>query len=241
MTAGPLAVTVDIDWACEAAIDQTLDWMQERGIRVTIFSTHDSARVRTALGTDEVGLHPYFDATSSHGQTIAEVVEHVRRLPHNLAAFRCHRYATSNEAQLAMYDSGMRLSSNVCTDLALVPPFRTRIGLLECPIFLEDGGYLLQKHPLRIEDGLSGLLMAAGLKVLTVHPMHFALNTPSFDFMATIKRSASREEWMAMTAPHIKHLQWGGRGIRDLIVDVLSCGVSTTTLGQVAQAGTRLA
>jgi hypothetical protein len=241
MTPGPLAVTVDIDWACEAAIAQTLDWMQKQGIRVTIFSTHHSARVEAALSTDEVGLHPFFDVASSHGRTIAEVVEHVRHLPHNLAAFRCHRYATSNEAQLAMYESGMRLSSNVCTDLAIVPPFRTRVGLLECPIFLEDGGYLLQKHPLYIEDGLSGLIMAAGLKVLTIHPMHFALNTPEFNFMVKIKRSASREDWMAMTASHLKRLQWGGRGIRDLIVDVLSCGMPTTTLGKMAQAVTRLA
>jgi hypothetical protein len=241
MKAGPIVVTVDIDWACEAAIALTLDWMQERGIRATIFSTHHSARVEEALSTDEVGLHPYFDVTSSHGRTIADVVAHVRRLPHNLAAFRCHRYATSNEAQLAMYDSGMRLSSNVCTDLAIVPPFRTRVGLLEFPIFLEDGGYLLQRHPLHVEDRLLGLLMAPGLKVLTIHPMHFALNTPEFDFMRTIKRSASREEWMAMTATHIQRLQWNGRGVRDLIVDVLSCGISTTTLGTVAQAETRLA
>jgi hypothetical protein len=241
MTIGPLAVTVDVDWACEGAIVETLDWMQERGIPVTVFSTHRSARVEAALSTTEVGLHPYFDPTSSHGRSIAEVVEHVRRLPHNLPAFRCHRYATSNEAQLAMYDAGMRLCSNVCTDLVVVPPFRTRVGLMECPIFLEDGGYLLQKHPLHIEDDLMGLLMSAGLKVLTIHPMHFAMNTPEFETMVRIKASTTREEWMGMTVSRLKRLRWEGRGVRDLLVDVLSCGAPTTTLGTVAQTVTRLA
>ncbi|ROT47775.1 hypothetical protein EDM02_00595 [Candidatus Cardinium hertigii] len=63
----------------------------------------------------DVGLHPYFGLHSSHGSTIEEGVKYVTALPHNLVAFRCHRFAICNASKQAMIEAGMVLSSNVCT------------------------------------------------------------------------------------------------------------------------------
>lgn len=145
-----LIVTIDLDWACEPAIDYTLRVMEELQVPVTVFATHRSAAVESRAENLEVGLHPYFGGNdSSHGSTIQQVVEHVMGIPHNLKAFRCHRFAGSNETDTAMLDAGMTISSNVCTDLEMIPPFRNRSGLLEVPIFMEDGGYLHRGHSLR--------------------------------------------------------------------------------------------
>lgn len=137
-----LIITIDLDWAPEIAIVETLDYFQGKGIVPTIFSTHRSPRVEESLHEIEVGLHPFFHPDSSHGSTIEETVETILSLPHNIPAYRCHRFGSCNESKKALVAAGMKISSNVCTDMDYVPPFRDRFGLTEVPIFLEDGGFL---------------------------------------------------------------------------------------------------
>lgn len=231
-----LVVTIDLDWACEPAIEDTLDFLKDRGISPTVFITHRSPRVEESLNEIEVGLHPYFDPSSSHGSTIAEVVKHVMDLPHNLPAFRCHRFANCNLSRQAMVEAGMLISSNVCTDLEIMPSFKDRFGLLEVPIFLEDGGYLWRKHPLEMHPYLKEKILKDGMKIILIHPMHFAINTPNFEYMLKIKQSMSREEWKAMTRKTLNRLQWKGRGIRDLITELLQNAPQIASLGSLLTA-----
>ena len=239
MSAGPIAVTLDLDWACEPAIEETLTYLRSEDIPATVFVTHASPCVVAHLGAIEVGLHPYFDPESSHGRTLEEVVTHVLELPHNLPAFRCHRFAVSNAAREAMATAGFRISSNVCTDLELVPPFRDRFGLLEIPIFLEDGGYLYRGHSLHVEEAVEAALVDPGPKVLLLHPMHWAINTPEFGYMSEIKRSVTREAWNEMSRPTLERLRSKHRGIRDFLADLVGAArrlrVPFTTLGLLAR------
>lgn len=232
-----LAVTIDLDWACEVAIEETLDAFRELGVPVTVFATHRSPRVEAAMDEIEVGVHPYFASDSSHGATIDEVVGRVLDLPHNLAAFRCHRFASCNGSREALARAGFRISSNVCTDLEVLPPFADRYGCVEVPIFMEDGGFLFRGHPLAIGGNLARGLEQTGTKVIVVHPMHFALNTPHFDYMASIKRRTTRERWRAFTRRDLDALRWRSRGIRDLVLRVVSAASAYTTIGAVRHQG----
>jgi hypothetical protein len=231
-----LIVTVDLDWACEPAIEETLDSLKCQNITPTVFVTHRSPSVEALMNEIEVGLHPYFSPDSSHGSTIPEVVKHVMDLPHNLAAFRCHRFAVCNGSRQAMAEAGMLISSNVCTDLEIVSPFRDRFGLLEVPIFLEDGGYLWHKHPLNINQSLRSAILGQGTKVIIIHPMHYALNTPHFSYMYDIKQSMGREEWKSMTKSTLNKHRWQGRGIRDLLVDLLQLAPKKSSVGSLLTA-----
>ena len=234
-----IAVTIDLDWASEPAIEETLACLEARGIPATVFATHRSRAVETRSDKLEIGLHPFFGEDSSHGRTVKEVAEHVSAIPHNLPAFRCHRFAVSNEASAAMRSVGMGISSNVCSDLATVAPFRDRSGMLEIPVFLEDGGYLLQQHRLQVGSPLVSALAVPGLKVLLLHPMHFAVNTPTLEYMGRIKQSASRQDWHALTGSQLADRRFQGRGIRDLVIDlfehIVERGMAWTTLGEVAR------
>lgn len=240
MSAGPIVVTIDLDWACEPAIEELLVYLRSEDIPTTVFVTHSSPYVVAHLDAIEVGLHPYFDPESSHGRTIEEVVTHVLELPHNLPAFRCHRFAVSNAVREAMAMSGLRISSNVCADLEVIPPFRDRFGLLEIPIFLEDGGYLYRGHSLHVEEPVEAALVEPGPKVLLLHPMHWAVNTPEFGYMSEIKRSVTREAWNEMSRPTLEGLRSRRRGIRDFLADLFSAArrlrVPFTTLGLLARA-----
>jgi len=232
-----LIVTVDLDWACEPAIEETLDFLRELNIKPTVFITHRSPRVEEGMHEIEVGLHPYFGIDSSHGSTIPEVVNYVMDLPHNLQAFRCHRFAVCNSSKQAMAESGMLISSNVCTDLEIVSPFKDRFGFLEVPIFLEDGGYLWCEHSLEMNQELRNIVVGKGAKVITIHPMHFALNTPRFSYRYDIKRSMNRSEWKNMTKNTLNKLCWKDHGIRNFITELLQAASQTSSLGSLIEAG----
>lgn len=230
-----IAVTLDLDWAGEAAIETLLDALDDRGVTPTVFVTHRSARVESALAQLEVGLHPFFGEGSSHGASVDEVVRHVLDLPHNLPAFRCHRFEVSNTSREALVAAGMQISSNVCADLEVLPPFRERCGLVEVPIYLEDGGFLARGHSLEHCPEPDGDV------VLLVHPMHFAINTPHFGYMRDIKGTVSRESWQSLGRADLDSLRWRGRGVRDLLLDLIDGADAFTTLGAVAQARMRRA
>lgn len=228
-----LIITIDLDWACEAAIEQTLDFFYKQGIKPTIFSTHNSGVIESVINDLEVGLHPYFAQNSSHGSTITEVVNHVMDLPHNIPAFRCHRFANCNLSNRAMADAGMKISSNVCTDLEIIPSFKNRFGLVEFPIFIEDGGYLWRNHPLEISGDLKNKIKNENAKTILIHPMHFAINTPNFKYMYDIKQSVSRSEWTNLTAEKLNQLSWKNIGIRDLMMDIIKLGTKFSGLNEL--------
>lgn len=221
-----LIVTVDLDWASEPAIEETLDFFQERGITPTVFATHRSSRVESSLKEIEVGLHPFFHPDSSHGKTTEEVIEAVLNIPHNVPAFRCHRYAVCNESNKLMVDAGMKIASNICTDLEIVPPFIDRFGLIQVPIYFEDGGYLWNGYPL-----VSTFQPVEGaITVMNIHPMHFALNTPSFDYMVRIKRQFTREAWIQMSRQKLTELKHQGEGIQRVIIEFIAAFSETGSL-----------
>lgn len=230
-----IIVTLDIDWACESAIEETLSFMQDHGISPAVFTTHRSEQLEAFMPKIEVGLHPFFDPNSSHGSSIKEVASHILELPHNLKAFRCHRFSVCNASKAAMAEAGMLISSNVCTDLEIVPPFRDRFGFLEVPIFMEDGGYLYRKHPLEMNAPLEKAILGNGVKVILIHPMHFCLNTPDFSYMSRIKQSLSREAWKNMSRKTLNELRWKGRGIKDLLIELISLAPSTSKLGDLLE------
>lgn len=228
-----ILVTVDIDWASEPVIEETLDFLKERHIFPTVFTTHRSPRIEASLEEMEVGLHPYFDPSSSHGATIPEVVQYITSLSYNLPAFRCHRFGNCNQSRQAMQEAGMIFSSNTCTDLEIVAPFKDRFGLLEVPIFFEDGGYLWKKYPLELTLLLKEKMEKPGLKVLLIHPMHFVLNTPNFSYMTHIKKSMNRQDWNQLNKKELNELRWKGRGIKDLLIELFDMNFSSLSFKQL--------
>lgn len=228
-----LIFTIDIDWASEAAIEETLLFFSNHNIKPTVFNTHHSKTIERAISSVDIGLHPFFGYNSSHGKSIKEVVKFIMGLPHNINAFRCHRFGACNESKHAMLMSGMEIISNVCTNLELLSPFQDRSGLIEYPIFLEDGAYLWHKYPLEITRELEHKLTYSTPKVIVIHPMHLVLNTPNFDYMANIKNSSTREAWNTMNTRSLDDLKFKGRGVRDFIEDLIALSNQFSTLREL--------
>lgn len=236
LNSSKIAISIDIDWACEAAIELTLDYFEKKKVPVTVFTTHNSKVVKDRLKNIEVGLHPYFDTQSSHGDTIEKTVATVLNLPHNLNAYRCHRFLVSNEIQEAMKQAGMKCASNVCTNLEIIPPFFNRFNLLEIPIFIEDGAYLYNNHPLEMSSLLKKSLVSEGLKTLLIHPMHFVLNSPNWEYMVQIKKKCDRKKWNEMAKTDLLNLKNHEKGIgtlfKSLMEESMDLGIEYTSIKQ---------
>ena len=79
-----LFVTIDLDWASEVVIEETLNWFSKYKIPVTVFATHDSRAIIERMNTIEVGLHPYFSPNSSQGSNSEEIIENLSQIPTNI-------------------------------------------------------------------------------------------------------------------------------------------------------------
>lgn len=209
---------MDIDWASEYAVKLAVDYFIEAEIPLTVFCTHKSAYIDKLINENkiDVGIHPNFVQPSSQGQNEDEIIEYCTNLLPETQVFRCHRWYAVNDIYDKLYSKGFRYESNICTFMDNVKPFVHRSGMISFPTFFEDGAYLYHKMDLDFETTKCAF-GTNGLKVINIHPMHFALNTPYFSYMREIKDTVSREEWNSMNDDTIKSMTNSKEGITNFI------------------------
>lgn len=218
-----IVFTMDVDWASEYAIAQTLNYFENNEIPLTVFLTHKSKVCTEALRQGKIkgGIHPNFLPDSSQGKNFNEVIEFCYTLLPEVRGFRAHRYFDLNDTIDELYKRGVLYESNLCTWLDRVSPFLHRSGMVGFPIFMEDGGYLYQNGSLDYSN-LRDKIHMPGLKVINFHPMHFMINTPYFTYTRDIKDRLSREEYNNLDAQSFEKLKYGGRGISDLLKNIIA-------------------
>jgi hypothetical protein len=214
--------TSDVDWASEYAVEQSLQYFRKFSIPVTFFLTHKSDVLDNAIqkGLVHAGIHPNFLPESSQGNSFDEVIDFCFNLLPNAVCFRSHRYFEVNDVYEKMYSRGIRYASNTCTFLENIPPFFHRSGLVQFPIFFEDGAYLWQGGELSFKS-VKCIFSSNGLKVINIHPMHLMLNTPYFAYTRKIKDAVSKEEWNCFDEQAIKKMRSSEIGIADFINEMI--------------------
>jgi len=182
---GRLFLTLDLDWAIDAAIEHCLDLLDESGVAATVFVTHDTpllARMR-ANPRLELGLHPNFnpllEGAAGAGDAKA-VMRNLQRIVPEATVVRSHSMTQSSRLLDLFIECGMTHDSNhfipAHSGIALKPYKHWRTALTRVPYFWEDD------VDLEYGTGQTVLELAlggAGLKVFDFHPIHVALNTPS--------------------------------------------------------------
>ena len=86
------AITFDIDWAPDWAIELCADMCRRRGVPATFFATHASPLLGD-LARDklfELGIHPNFLKDSSHGSSFAEVLDSSLAMVPDAQSMRTH-------------------------------------------------------------------------------------------------------------------------------------------------------
>lgn len=235
MTAkGTIAISLDLDWAPEAVLDDTLQLMAQHGVCGTVFATHDSAVLRGAGKLIEVGVHPNFNPLLDGRQSSPDVdgiLAQLREIYPDARGVRSHSMLQSTPLLLKFAERGFSYESNCFLPYDdHLSPRKLWMDLVRVPYNWEDDvhwsyGYAFDDFRLRM-DGTS-------LHVLDFHPIHIFLNTED-----ATRYAAARPSYGDARAL-LAHRNRGPRpGTRDLFLQVLQwCRdgeAQCVSLGQLA-------
>jgi hypothetical protein len=175
-------ITLDIDWAPDAAIDFAAGMLVRHRAKATWFLTHDSPavrRLREHPDLFELGIHPNFLPGSSHGATPEEVLGFCMNLVPDAVSMRTHALVQSTP----LFDTVLKKTPVRCDASLLLPHARSTEAveyqwmgttMLRVPYHWEDDIEMLRDRPSwSLETALAG----EGLRVFDFHPIHVFLNS----------------------------------------------------------------
>jgi hypothetical protein len=231
---GTVAISLDLDWAPEEVLDDTLQLLSRHGATATVFATHDSPVLRRAGALVEVGVHPNFNPLlegSASTPGVDEILDRLREMYPEARGLRSHSMLQSTPLLLKFVEYGFRYEANCFLpyDNRLAPR-KLWMDLVRVPYNWEDDvhwsyGYAFDDFRLKMD--------ADSLNVLDFHPIHIFLNTED------AARYAAARPFYRDPGALKSHRNRGPRpGTRDLFIQVLEwCrdGEATSvTMGSVA-------
>lgn len=173
MELSDVAITIDIEWAPDALIENCLDMLNESKIKATFFATHDH---ETDLSRHEIAIHPNMLLNTWK----EEVKKLIKSYPDAKGA-RFHSLWISAKIYEYLGDCGIEYSSNYYMyNQANICPFMSFNYIVEIPIFFMDNLHIIFHENSAKRDlfSISKLnLKSPGIKVFDFHPIHLYLNT----------------------------------------------------------------
>ena len=212
------AVTLDVDWASDAAIADTIDLIGSYGIVPTCFVTHPSAAIAEFVdsGRIEVGIHPNFLPGSSHGTNPADVFDYCLDLCPRPVAFRSHGFSDSSAIVLEARRRGLRFDSNLCLYFQPdIVPIWHWAGIWRLPVFWEDDIQWRTGGSWNFGEYRDAFL-TPGLKVINVHPFVQSLNIPDQRFYDAQVGSTT-----SLTSTDLAQRRHSGPGARSFLAALL--------------------
>lgn len=188
-------LTFDIDWAADEVIEFTVSILDRLEVTdATFFVTHQSHALDLLREQGyELGVHPNFEESqgTGPGSDIVAKICSLKELVPEASSVRSHRLVRSSRLSSLFLREGFTHESN------LLIPFQSGIRL--CP-YEEPKGLVQMPHNWGDYAHLAATgelapamyLRAAGLKVLSFHPIHVYLNTP--DLAAYARAKPYRED-----------------------------------------------
>ncbi len=181
-------LSIDIDWAHDDVLADTIDLVEEYRLPVTWFVTHDTpllARLRSNPDF-ELGIHPNFNfllnGDGCAGRDAAEVVDRLMVIVPEAKSVRSHSL-TQNSLLLNLF-ARRGLTHECYTFIPIqsgipLKPWRLWFDLTRVPFFWEDDIACLYGSDVAVPmNRMAGL---EGIKVFDFHPIHIFLNTEDMD------------------------------------------------------------
>jgi hypothetical protein len=194
-------ITLDIDWAPDAAIDATAEILEAAGCAATWFVTHETPaleRLRQRDDLFELGIHPNFLPGSSHGSEPAEVLSNVLAIVPEARCIRTHAAYQTGPVLKMLHDfPQLRLDCSVMLPglqhAAVVPYGDGKEVFWRIPYFWADDYEAEMSSP---DWALDSRFAVPGVKVLGFHPIHIALNLARAESYTELKaRAPDFREW----------------------------------------------
>jgi polysaccharide deactylase WbmS-like protein len=168
-----IAITVDVDWAPDSVVEDTVELIEDAGVRMTLFATHANALV-TNTKAHEIGVHPNFLPLPFKG--CKKELDRLLALYPQSKGVRCHSYHQNSRILDLFVERGLIYDSNVvmfqCDRIEL---FRHWNGLIRVPVFWEDDVNCIAGESW--VPTMPAVLDTDAVYVFNFHPVHVFLNT----------------------------------------------------------------
>ena len=175
-------LTLDIDWACDEIILDSIRLIEKAGVAATWFVTHETPVLERLRENPrfELGIHPNFnfllDGDPRNGANAEEVIDRLLAIVPDAKSVRSHSMMQSTNILQIFVERGLTHDSNhfIPEQSALsLEPWVLWNGLVKVPYFWEDDAVCLFPQNTPVLE----LVRRAGLKVFDFHPIHVFLNT----------------------------------------------------------------
>ena len=179
-------ITMDMDWANDGVLADTIALVDSLNIPVCMFVTHDTPML-AKLREDPLftlGIHPnYLPLLKINGTTeksYADIMADMAALVPEAKIIRCHALVDATPIL------GLAKSNGFLADMNLFIPFSSGItlhpfshfsGLKRLPFFYEDDAWTLETGHASPEEHM----LSDGLKIFNFHPIHLYLNTEKME------------------------------------------------------------
>ncbi len=221
-----VALTLDIDWAPDFAIDFVADKLVEHQVRATWFVTHESPaiiRLKQYPELFELGIHPNFFPGSSHGASVDAVLRYCMALVPEAVSARTHGLLQSTRL-LGQILAQTPIKIDVSLFLPHTPHLRPveypweGHTLLRIPYFWEDDFEM--EYRTRARWDLRPLMEETdGLKIFNFHPLLVLLNAINMEPIRALKQIIPR--FSEATQSDVNTFIRGGRGTRTAFMEVI--------------------
>lgn len=218
-----VAITLDIDWASDACLEYAFETIAAFKIPITVFLTGKSNFINQLAKANgwELEPHPNYLPHSDHGLSQDEVTAHVRKFVFHTYGLRMHRYFVPNNFTIDAFLPWITYTSNDVSHLTAKNPFINKWGIIEIPIFFEDGLYSLKNESFSVED-IMKQIDNDHYYVFNFHPIHIALNTREYAVSRKLKDTLPRREYNTLDKERLLAMRYDGYGMHNLLIDLLT-------------------
>lgn len=210
-----IAFTIDIDWAPEEVIEDTLSLFEQYNAKCTLFSTHNSyAVIKSNKKLFEVAIHPNFNPLLTNSEkTVSAVLSELLDIHPDAKGVRSHSMMQSSIILQEFADKGLIYEANHFLPYHQnIKPFKLWTGMVRIPYNWEDDvhwtyGHTFESSRMNLEDD--------GLIVFDFHPIHIFLNTEN-----KYRYNAARNYYQD-PEKLVKYRNTEIKGTRDLLISLL--------------------
>ena len=180
-------ITIDVDWAHDVILANTIDILEERDVKATWFITHNTPLLERLRSNPnfELGIHPNFNfllqCDYRYGDTDSKVIDYFLKIVPDAKSVRSHSLIQSSKLTDLYRAKGLTHESNMFIpeySKINVKPFEHLSGVILCPYIWGD--YM----DFSLGDkraNFKSLSLINGLKIFNFHPIHIYLNTDNID------------------------------------------------------------
>lgn len=179
-------LTIDIDWAHDEVLEDTIDLVEKAEVAATWFVTHDTPLLERLCKNDnfELGIHPNFNfllhGDPCKGANAEEVVNPLLEIVPEAKSVRSHSMTQSSGLLQLFQDKGLSHDCNhfIPEQAGMeLKPWHLWNGLIKVPYFWEDDATCIYEQNAPVQE----LCHRGGVKVFDFHPIHVFLNTEHMD------------------------------------------------------------